>query len=382
VSACATRANNFKVQEEIAQAIAHSLAGVLGERQVTVAASTQNLDAYQNFLRGRARFQQRSELLAAIADLTQATEQDPNFGQAWIYLAAAWLTAPGYYSEADLGVANAMVQAGGALQKAEALLPQHPMLLATQGNLLDRSGDLAGGLALLQKSAKLSTQDSTPTLWFGLLLLRAGYVAEATTTLEKAQAMDPLAGVNTGYLALARLSSGAYAEAELLARQARAQGWDAAMFLVIYDLAGRDQHERAVALWDELLASRATQINAERAALIRQALQEPQTDVSALASGAFSRDGVMELGVATQRFDSQLTTALQRFAEFQNDIRTVFWLRSAWIPSTLGLREDPRFFTFSDQLGMVRLWEARGYPDGCKRVQTAGSDHLDCGGAP
>jgi adenylate cyclase len=188
-------ADIFKVQEEIAQAIAHSLAGVLGERQVTVAASTQNLDAYQNFLRGRARFQQRSELLAAIADLTQATEQDPNFGQAWIYLAAAWLTAPGYYSEADLGVANAMVQAGGALQKAEALLPQHPMLLATQGNLLDRSGDLAGGLALLQKSAKLSTQDSTPTLWFGLLLLRAGYVAEATTTLEKAQAMDPLAGV-------------------------------------------------------------------------------------------------------------------------------------------------------------------------------------------
>jgi adenylate cyclase len=200
--------------------------------------------------------------------------------------------------------------------------------------------------------------------------------------LEKAQAMDPLAGVNTGYLAIARLSSGAYAEAELLARQARAQGWDAAMFLVIYDLAGRDQHERAVALWDELLASRATQINAERAALIRRALQYPQTDVSAWVSGAFSLNGVMELGIATQRFDSQLTTALQRFAQFQNDIRTVFWLRSAWIPSTLGLREDPRFFTFSDQLGMVRLWEARGYPDGCKRVQTAGSDHLDCGGAP
>jgi hypothetical protein len=42
------------------------------------------------------------------------------------------------------------------------------------------------------------------------------------------------------------------------------------------------------------------------------------------------------------------------------------------------LREDPRFFALAEDLGIVRLWETRGLPDGCTRVTAAGGDHLDC----
>jgi hypothetical protein len=44
----------------------------------------------------------------------------------------------------------------------------------------------------------------------------------------------------------------------------------------------------------------------------------------------------------------------------------------------LGLREHPRFFAMAEDLGMVRLWESRGYPGGCARVEAPGGDHLDC----
>jgi adenylate cyclase len=89
----------FKVQEEIAQAITRQLESILGKRRIEVAASTDNLEAYQNFLRGRARFHRREELLKAIEDLAAATRLDPDFGEAWVYLAATWWVAPGYHTE-------------------------------------------------------------------------------------------------------------------------------------------------------------------------------------------------------------------------------------------------------------------------------------------
>ena len=49
--------------------------------------------------------------------------------------------------------------------------------------------------------------------------------------------------------------------------------------------------------------------------------------------------------------------------------------------STLGLREHPRFLAIAEDLGMVRMWETRGYPQGCTRISAADGDHLDCPGA-
>jgi tetratricopeptide (TPR) repeat protein len=252
------------------------------------------------------------------------------------------------------------------------------MVLAIEANLLEVDGDFIGALARLQESATLSTKDSSPILWQGLLLLRAGYVREAIATLAKAQAMDPLAGINTGYLAIARLSVGQNEEAEALARRALSQGWNPAIFVIIYDLAARGQHGHAVALWDELAASIVTKEGGDRGARIRQALLDPNTDISALLQSKDARSISVELGIITRRFDLILDLADQVRQQKREDRRRQFWLRIAWLPSTLAFREDPRFFAFAEDLGIVRLWEARGYPDGCRRVKAAESDHLAC----
>jgi len=59
-----------------------------------------------------------------------------------------------------------------------------------------------------------------------------------------------------------------------------------------------------------------------------------------------------------------------------------FWLRSAWLPSTAALREDPRFFAAALDLGLVSLWEARGYPPGCRPVDGPEGRRLDCSEFP
>jgi len=370
----------FKVQEEIAQAITKELEGILGKRDVAVAASTDNLDAYQSFLRGRTRFNQRGDLLAAIEDFSSAVEKDPNFAEAWVYLAATWMVAPGYYPESQVDVAEARAAARAALTRAEVLAPKNPMVPAIRAQFLEDDDDLIGRLSGLEEVGRMSVQDSTPIMWRGEMLLRAGYIDEATAALEKAQEMDPLAGVNNGHLAIAYLSSGRYAKAEEAARKALSQGWSPAIFVIICDLAARGKHDRAVAIWDELIAPGAAKEDALQMATARALLLNPgnREFIGAMRDHIVASGS--EFGIAINRFDLLFDFAEQELKKNPDDRRTQWWLRSAWLPSTLAMREDPRFFAIAQDLGMVRLWEARGYPQGCKRVSATKGDRLDCPG--
>ncbi|TAH46772.1 MAG: hypothetical protein EYC71_02925 [Gammaproteobacteria bacterium] len=369
----------FKVQEEIAQAITGELEGILGKRQIAVTASTNNLDAYQAFLRGRARFHRRDELLEAIKDLSNAAQLDENFAEAWIYLAATWMVAPGYYTRDEIPGEHAMQEQRTALQRATTLAPEHPMVLAVRGVESEIHRDLAGSLALLEQASKRSVQDSNPMMWRGILLLRAGYVAEAITVLEQAVAMDPLSGINHGYLALTYLSVGRYPQAEATARRAEALGWNPAIFVIAYDLAARGDRERALEIWDEFIGPADSPASAQRFAATRSLLRDPR-DAAARAilreqpSGAAIEYLLVAFHGQDELFD--IMEQLHDRSEMQR--RDLFWMRMAWMPSMRALREDPRFYLFARNIGMVQLWETRGWPDGCRRDNEADGDHLDC----
>jgi adenylate cyclase len=376
-------ADIFAVQEEIAQAITGELRGILGQRQVTVTAPTAQLEAYERFLRGRARFHQRRELPAAIDDLARAVELDPQFAEAWVYLAAAQAVAPGYETNPDLAeaVAAAETAAAVSLERARRLLPQHPMVLGVEGYLSEAAGDLVHALAQSTESARLSTQDSTPVMWLGLGLLRFGYIDEAIATLERAERMDPRVGINVGYLAIAYLSAGQRAPAEAKAQLALELGWPAAQFVVALDMAARGERERALPLLVKSLSDFG-EIGAGAAlnAAFLEAVRDPsQIDAyEALRSSPPNRFEPREEDLGIGRVDLLLDSVdAQREAGREDP---AWWLRSAWLPSTAALREDPRFFAFAEDFGLVRLWETRGYPPGCLRVSAPGGDHLDCPG--
>ena len=215
-------------------------------------------------------------------------------------------------------------------------------------------------------------------MWRGLLLLRAGYVDEAIAVLESAQIQDPLSGINNGYLAMAYLSAGQYEKAEAAARKAASQGWTPAIFVIIYDLAARGEHERALAIWDELVAPGAQKANAGINAAVRALLVNPANNDAFTVLHADDRTTDLEFTIAINRFDLLLDLVDQVQKQKPEDRRRQWWMRTAWLPSTLALRENPRFFALAEDLGMVRLWETRGYPNACKRVKASSGEHLDC----
>jgi len=117
-------------------------------------------------LSGRARFHRRDELAEAISDLDFAVAQDPEFAEAWIYLAATHSVVPAYSRTLRSIESNA--SASAALNQARRLAPDHPLGLAWEGQMLVESRDLVGALGRLSEAAERSTLDPTPGHLAGL----------------------------------------------------------------------------------------------------------------------------------------------------------------------------------------------------------------------
>jgi hypothetical protein len=53
-------------------------------------------------------------------------------------------------------------------------------------------------------------------------------------------------------------------------------------------------------------------------------------------------------------------------------------MRPVWLPWSENVREHPKFFEVADRLGLVELWEDRGYPPGCRRIEDSAAPRLAC----
>jgi tetratricopeptide (TPR) repeat protein len=249
------------------------------------------------------------------------------------------------------------------------------MVLAIDAMLRSEEGDQVRALDLVHQAAAMRSQDSTPQLWLGLSLYVAGYVADSVGAFERAVEMDPLVGINNGYLAIAYLATGREAEAVQHAQSAMQLGWGAAMWVYAIELAARDERGQAVAVLRSL-SDGASQFEPSRVALAA-AIADP-----AAAGAQFQADFERppEELLAIGRADEYLDRLAARIAAGRV-INQTGWLRMAWLPTFRSVREDPRFFAAADDLGLVELWEARGYPDGCAKVRDAAGDRMDCTGS-
>jgi TolB-like protein len=151
----------FAIQDEIANAIVTALQRELGVglQSVTVAAATENLDAYQLYLKARELFQVRQNLPTAISLFEQATILDPGYAKAWEGLAAAqsvgasWLVGDGIDHRA---------LAAAAADRALELDPSLSMPYAVKGIDWDSSkGELSVGVAHLDRAIHNDDKNAT-----------------------------------------------------------------------------------------------------------------------------------------------------------------------------------------------------------------------------
>jgi tetratricopeptide (TPR) repeat protein len=180
----------FAIQDEIANAIVNALKAELGIglQSVNVTAATENLDAYQLYLRGRGLFLARQDLARAIELLDQATRLDPEFAQAWEVLAAvhtvadSWLTTDGI---------DHQPLAEAAARKALELDPELSMPYAVLGLKLGNRGEFLKSVEHLATAIQNDEKNATARLWRGITLRNLGYLQRAIEDFDHCLAIDP-----------------------------------------------------------------------------------------------------------------------------------------------------------------------------------------------
>ena len=188
-----TRSDLLEIEEEFAT----ELADVLGlqltgeQKEELTRRYTENVEAYQLYLRGRYYWNQRSKegFEQAISHFTQAIDLDPGYALAYAGLADAFLLQGVYRHEVG---SEALQAADEAATRARELDDSLAEAHASAGLLAIFRYDWDTAEEALLRGIQLNPKYSTAHHYHGLYLRGRGRFEEALTELRQAQALDTL----------------------------------------------------------------------------------------------------------------------------------------------------------------------------------------------
>jgi TolB-like protein/predicted Zn-dependent protease len=200
--------NVFAVQDEIAAAIAGALklqlaTGVGGS--LRKAGLTSSPEAYEAYLKGRQTFSDRTRpsIEKSLAHFQRAVVLDPAFAVAYADAAiATLLLARGSYGS-DLELSQAVARARPLLERAQAVAPDHPEVLAAAGVLEKCDFHFERALELFDRSLALNPTNAEVHVWRKGVLEELDRYDQLLPALAAAVQVDPLS----------RLALGGYQEA-------------------------------------------------------------------------------------------------------------------------------------------------------------------------
>jgi serine/threonine-protein kinase len=213
----------FTIQDEIAYAIVRRLQVAFeeGGQEPLVRVRTQNLEAYQLYLKGRALLYQRgSAILRSLECCQQAATLDPEYALAWAGLADCYTTL-GYQGLAR--PEGSMPKAMEAARRAVALDPKlaeahNALAMASLMGAWDRAEAEREFLRAIELNPKyIQAHD-----WYALFYLQwsEGRLAEGRTQAKLALDYDPLSSYANAIYGLTCATAGSFLEALDVARRA------------------------------------------------------------------------------------------------------------------------------------------------------------------
>jgi TolB-like protein len=180
----------FAIQEEIANSIVAALRGTLGAAKmpagaVTVHADTQNVSAYEQYLKARELFINRAtgdELKESLRLFEQVTQMDPGFARAWEGLAAVSVVIESW------GVLDRdyMTLARRAADRALELDGSLSMPWAVQSRAMEAQWpvDWSRSLDLSRRAIAADPRNATAWFWRGVTWMQLGYFDKAIEDLD------------------------------------------------------------------------------------------------------------------------------------------------------------------------------------------------------
>ena len=200
----------FAIQDEIANAIVAALRGTLGTADaapaVSVRADTENLQAYEIYLKARELFIARRELPDSVRLFERVVELDPKFARGWEGLAAVssiiggWRIRDRDYTTLATRAANRALELDPSLSMPWAALA---MAESTQWPV-----DWARHLGLMDRALKADPKNATPYLWRSIAWLQLGFFDRAIADLDRCLELEPGYLNATRHKALALLYKG------------------------------------------------------------------------------------------------------------------------------------------------------------------------------
>lgn len=358
----------FAIQDEIATSIVTALKQELGidaaVEEVVVDADTQNLDAYDRYLKGRTLFTARQRIDEAIALFQSAIELDPNFARAWEGLAAAEAVADDWL--AGDGV-NHLPLAEAAAKKAIELDPELSMPYAVLGNIgtIMRAGtnipDVAETIRLHELALQKDPNNTTAWLWRGILYDNLGFFELALESFDECLERDPAYLNCVQHRAAALLYMGKTQEALDTLVPTLYKNFHSMDEAFVSVMVEQGNSVAAVAMATARIA-----IPDSPVGLWIEALENPGQDQSSRLAelDRWIEQSGIDIGAQWPDFLVALH-AYERAAQYPNLRFTLF------APSSKSFRQSPWFKQFARKKGYEAFWFDHGFPPSCRPLGVA-----------
>lgn len=205
--------NIFAVQDSISRQVTQALTSDLdeAERRSLARRATENVEAYQLYLKGRYLWAKKANLDKARQYFEQAVQLDPQYARAYSGLADCYLALSEF---SLLPRAEAYAKAVAAAQQAVSLDPALAEAHTTLGFIhLSQDWDYPGAEREFKRAIELDPDDATARQFYGVYLLAVGQREAAIAETRRALELDPLSILNNTQLGRALYLAGRYDEA-------------------------------------------------------------------------------------------------------------------------------------------------------------------------
>ena len=367
----------FALQDEIAQRIGSALKLSLGVSSPVAARAPIDPEAYDEYLKGRALFRQRSDLPSAIAHLKAAVAKAPEFAAAWSSLSLAYEVSF-WYTAHMTPVIEAELLAGqrAAAERAAALEPDAATTQHALGNVARAQFHYADAERHYLRAMQLDPSYPDVREDYSEVLYEVGRLEDSIRAARQLVTLDPYFGIGWNRILRTAIALDRRAEVEEAVRQMRAispGNFIGKFGLLDYAVAYGRADEARTALAE--IATRWPKETAFAQQLLPWALGEPGVDpVKLRAAIADAPPGEAAFYfIARQDIDGY-----NAYIDTLGAIPQQYYFIDLYGNKPMGqaMLRDPRVKAMVARFGLPAYWREKGWPAGCQPV---GENDFECG---
>ncbi len=363
----------FVIQDEIAKAIVGALRGALkvadgDSPAVEVKADTDNLPAYETYLKARELFIARRDMQEGVRLFERVVELDPKFARGWEGLAGIYSVAESWGIRDRDYTELARTAARRALElDAKLSMPWAALGMAEMNNA---PINWETGLAHFDRAIAADANNATAWLFRSIAWLNLGFFERAHADQDRCLAIDPAYRNCVRWKSLTHLHAGQIEQALALFERGVAEGFTTnRAFEFVPLLHARGDRIGARLLLHEMGANTAAQT------AIMARLDDPQTpgdDANELARRFFMEGDSEWIAGVDDATGYLFFGAFDRVADAD---QLSFDTGVTWLSLPAEWRNSPGFKKLVTRVGLADYWRKHGYPPQCRPL---GKSDFEC----